>query len=60
MPENLTTAEWVMLERFVYVFEPLKEATQIMHGEEYPTLSYYAPVVLGLISAAEENSILEA
>lgn len=56
MPNNLTIAEWNFVECLTTVLEPIKNATEIMSGEVYPTLSQYYPMYFALISILQDHS----
>ena len=45
MPSNFAENEWEDIEKYVEVLAPIKEATVLMSGDSYPTLSQYMPVI---------------
>ena len=47
-PRNFSRKERALLETYVDLLRPFKEVTVIMSGDQYPTLSLYAPMVLSL------------
>lgn len=55
MPASLDESEWTLAESYVKVLEPIKEATCIMSGTKYPTLSLYLPVTIALLQVTEIN-----
>ncbi|XP_076281274.1 E3 SUMO-protein ligase ZBED1-like isoform X2 [Lasioglossum baleicum] len=55
MAENLNNDEWNLAETIVTVLQPLKDATEIMCGERYPTLSQYLPMYIGLINVLKPD-----
>ncbi|XP_076284838.1 E3 SUMO-protein ligase ZBED1-like [Lasioglossum baleicum] len=55
MPQNLNNDEWNTIEKIVNTLNPLKEATDIMSGETYPTLSQYLPMYTGLMTILQEE-----
>lgn len=63
MADNLTSRKCEILNYYVKVLEPFKEATEIMSAETYPTLSRYLPLVIGIeqtiqsISAEHSNEM---
>lgn len=64
MPENLSNEEWKFAETLTNILEPMKDVTELMCGETYPTLSHYIPMYIGLINIystyeTEDNIITE-
>ncbi|XP_076298600.1 E3 SUMO-protein ligase ZBED1-like [Lasioglossum baleicum] len=61
-PDNLSTDEWNFLKCVNSILEPLKDATEIMSGERYPTISQYFPMYYALMNVlqvqTEENSLI--
>lgn len=57
MPQNLNDNEWELVDSIANVLEPLKEATNIMSGEMYPTLSHYIPLYMELINVVRGESV---
>jgi hypothetical protein len=46
--DNLTSAEWKLVQGFVSVCRPLAELTRDSNGETYPTRSMVIPIVYGV------------
>lgn len=57
MPENLTNDEWKLTEMLVRLLEPIKDVTEVMSGENYPTISNYLPMYIGLVTIFEEYAL---
>ena len=53
-PPNLTAEQWDLMEQYVEILAPFKEATEVMSQEKYPTLSYYIPMVTSLKTICNE------
>ena len=51
--DTFSVEDWQMIEMYVQVFKPFKDATVIMSGDTYPTASSYVPMILGLIRNLE-------
>lgn len=64
MPDNLTGSEWNLVSIYVDALLPFKEATVVMSGEEYATISLYIPIVTSLVKSTRvfiaENDSPEA
>ncbi|XP_043262245.1 E3 SUMO-protein ligase ZBED1-like [Colletes gigas] len=56
MPDNLTIEEWNFMEALIMILEPLKEATENMSGDSYPTISHYFPMYFALMNILQEES----
>lgn len=56
MPNNLSSEEWRFISIIVNILQPIKEATDFMCGETYPTLTDYIPIYLGLKNIFETYS----
>lgn len=54
MPKSISNDEWDIIEMYTEALGPFKEATVLMSGEKYPTLSSYIPIVKGLKKATED------
>ena len=54
--KELTTSDWRKVTAYVNVFKALKEATKLMEGDSYVTLSLYIPIIEGLKNILESNS----
>lgn len=42
---ELSRTDWEMIESFVKVFRPIKDATVLMSAEKYPTASRFIPIL---------------
>ena len=47
--------EWYVLEDLVKLLEPFKNATEILSGQKYPTLSCLGPILADLLTKIEAN-----
>ncbi|XP_076619869.1 uncharacterized protein LOC143341124 [Colletes latitarsis] len=56
MPDNLSIEEWNFMEALRMILEPLKEATEDMSGDSYPTISHYFPMYFALMHILKEES----
>lgn len=52
-----TTKEWKFTEELVNLLEPIKQVTDIMCRESYPTMSLYFPMYVGLVHVFKEDNI---
>lgn len=57
MSNNLTTKEQKFTEEIVNLLEPIKQVTDIMCGESFPTISLYFPMYVGLNHVFEKDDI---
>lgn len=53
LEDTFSPTEWQLIEMYVLVFKPFKDATVIMSGDTYPTASSYVPMILGLLRNVE-------
>ncbi|XP_076383809.1 zinc finger BED domain-containing protein 4-like [Megalopta genalis] len=51
--KNFSEGEWTFMENVAIVLELIKEATEIIHTEKYPTLSLYYPTYRALENKLE-------
>ena len=60
--QDLTPNQWRLIKVYVNVFVTLKEATKLMEGDSYVSLSLYVPIIAGLnkvFRSNEESSAYE-
>ncbi|KAL0883411.1 hypothetical protein ABMA27_016796 [Loxostege sticticalis] len=60
-PNNLTNDEWIAVEDIVKLLKPAEQATAVVSGEKYPTLSSTIPLIKSLKdSIRRKNPVSEA
>ncbi|XP_075982177.1 E3 SUMO-protein ligase ZBED1-like [Anticarsia gemmatalis] len=55
-PDNLTNEEWIAVEDVAKILKPAEQATGIVSGEKYPTLSSTIPLIKSLKDAIRRKT----
>ena len=49
VPDDLTSAQWSLIEKIADVLEPFQDATEFLSHEKHPTIGAVMPIMLGTI-----------
>jgi len=51
VPDDLTSAQWSLIEKMADVLEPFQDVTEFLSHEKHPTIGAVMPIMLGTIPA---------